>query len=101
MLSLEADELPEPVDPARDVDEEMEAGQLAAELKKAMARDLDALEARVLYLHHVDGMTLPAITDLLGLKNKSGAKAYIVAGRRKLDRRFGRWLKRQTRTTAM
>ena len=100
-LSLEAEEIREPVDPARNVDEEIVAGQLAAKLRSAMAQDLDPLEAKVLYLHHVDGMTLPAITDLLGLDNKSGAKAYIVAGRRKLDRRFGRWLKRQSRTTAM
>lgn len=95
-LSLDGEELPEPVDPSPGAEERAEVAQLAGELKQAMARDLEPLEAKVLYLHHVDGMTLPAITDLLGLENKSGAKAYIVAGRRKLDRRFGRWLKRQT-----
>jgi RNA polymerase sigma-70 factor (ECF subfamily) len=100
-ISLEGEELPEPVDPAPNAQERAEVGQLARELRLAMARDLEPLEARVLYLHHVNGMTLPAITDLLGLENKSGAKAYIVNGRRKLDRKFGRWMRRQTRMTAM
>jgi hypothetical protein len=58
-----------------------------------MRRDLEPLEARVLYLHYVDGMTLPAITELLALPNLSGAKAFVVSGRRKLERRFGAWLR--------
>jgi hypothetical protein len=33
---------------------------------------------------------------MLGLENKSGAKAYIVSGGRKLKRRFGRWLAHQS-----
>jgi hypothetical protein len=61
-----------------------------------MERDLEPLEAKVLYLHFVDGLTLPAITELLDLQNKSGAKAYIVNGKRKLERKFGRWLSRQS-----
>jgi len=98
-VSLEGDELPEPVDHSPNAERRAETAELAGELRRAMARDLEPLEAKVLYLHHVDGMTLPAITDLLGLDNKSGAKAYIVNGRRKLHRKFGRWLQRQSMQT--
>ncbi len=93
--SLDAGHLPEPVDPAPDAAESAERRQIALEFRRAMARDLEPTEAKVLYLHFVDGLTLPAITGLLGLENKSGAKAFIVSGKRKLDRRFGRWLERQ------
>ena len=44
------------------------------------------MEARVVYLHYVAGVTLPAITKMLKLENKSGAKAFIVSGVRKLKR---------------
>jgi RNA polymerase sigma-70 factor (ECF subfamily) len=86
----------EPVEPAPGADSELEQEQIAAALREAMENDLEPLEARVLYLHYVDGVSLPALTDLLGLDNKSGAKAYVVSGGRKLKRRFGRWLARQS-----
>lgn len=92
---LDADHMPEPVDPKPGAAELTERKQIALELRRAMQSDLEPLEAKVLYLHFADGMTLPAITELLGLTNKSGAKAYIVSGKRKLQRRFGRWLERQ------
>lgn len=98
-VSLDAAELPEPVDPSPDAEERAGSREIGRELRQAMARDLEPLEAKILYLHYVDGMTLPAITELLGLDNKSGAKAYIVSGRRRLDRRFGPWLARQSATT--
>lgn len=69
--------------------------EIASRLRQAIEADLDRTEARVLYLHYVDGLTLPAITELLGLTNKSGAKAYIVGGKRKLRKKFGRWLAAQ------
>ena len=96
MAPLDHERMPEPADPAPDAEELAERGQIASEFRRAMARDLEPLEAQVLYLHYVDGLTLPAITELLELTNKSGAKAYIVSGRRRLERRFGRWLERQT-----
>ncbi len=68
---------------------------MLAAFREAMRHDLEPLEAKVLYLHYVEGMTLPAITELLALDNRSGAKAYIVGGRRKLERRFGQWLARE------
>lgn len=93
---LDEEGMPEPVEPAPGADEMAERGQILGAFRAAMERDLEPLEARVLYLHYVDGLTLAAVTDLLKLENKSGAKAYIVSGGRKLKRRFGRWLDRQS-----
>ncbi len=87
------DDLPtEPVDPQPDAETTTGREQVLAAFREAMRDDLEPLEAKVLYLHYVEGMTLPAITELLALDNRSGAKAYIVGGRRKLERRFGQWL---------
>jgi RNA polymerase sigma-70 factor (ECF subfamily) len=46
---------------------------------------LDHTEARVMMLHYGEEMPLNAVSRVLGLTNKSGAKAYIVSARRKLD----------------
>lgn len=95
--SLDAENAIEPVDPTPSAEDRAEDGEIHRRLRAAMARDLEPLEARVLYLHFVDGLTLAAITGLLRLTNRSGAKAYLVAARRKLDRGFGRWLGAQSR----
>ncbi|HYO15009.1 MAG TPA: RNA polymerase sigma factor [Thermoanaerobaculia bacterium] len=94
--ALEDEGVPEPVEPSPGADREVERGEILAAFREAMGRDLEPLEAKVLYLHYVDGVPLAALTDLLKLTNKSGAKAYIVSGKRKLERRFGRWLVRQS-----
>jgi RNA polymerase sigma-70 factor (ECF subfamily) len=65
-----------------------ERNELLARVKNEMEHRLDPLEAKVLYLHHVHGLTLPAITTLLELRNKSGAKSYLVGGMRKLRSRL-------------
>ncbi len=96
MDPLDEEGVPEPVEPAPGADEVVAKDQILRQLRQAMERDLEPLEARVLYLHYVDGLPLAGITDLLKLENKSGAKAYIVSGGRKLKRRFGRWLARQS-----
>lgn len=93
---LDEEGAPEPVEPAPSAEETASQAEIALALREAMARDLEPLEARALYLHFVDGLSLPAVTDLLELTNKSGAKALIVSGGRKLKRRFGRWLARQS-----
>ncbi len=46
---------------------------------------LDETEARVMLLHYGQELSLTDISRMLGLTNKSGAKAYIVRARRKLD----------------
>ena len=93
---LDESEAAAPVEPAPGADRELEKSQIAGELRLAMKRDLEPLEAKALYLHYVDGISLPALTNLLRLDNKSGAKALVVSGGRKLKRRFGRWLARQS-----
>ena len=58
------------------------------QLRQKIAADLEPLEARILHLHFVDGLTLAAIDQLLELGNKSGARAYLVSAKRKLQRSF-------------
>ena len=52
---------------------------------------LDETEKRVMTLHYGHEMRLDAITLALGLTNASGAKAYIVSARRKLNAAVKRW----------
>ena len=87
--SLEDKEL-DPVDPATPVDEAVARDQQARLLREAIATVLEPLEAQVLHLHFTAGLTLAAIDGLLGLDNKSGARAFIVAAKRKLRRHFER-----------
>ncbi len=94
--SLDEESAPVLVDPSPGVDETLERSQIADRFKEAMARDLEPLEAQILYLHYADGLTVDGITVLLGLENKSGAKAQLVSAKRKLKRRFGRWLASQS-----
>lgn len=93
---LDEEGAPEPVEPSPGAEEMVEKGEILTAFREAMERDLEPLEARVLYLHYVDGVPLAGITSMLNLENKSGAKAYIVSGGRKLKRRFGKWLARQS-----
>lgn len=61
------------------------------ELRKVMARTLDEIEAQVMMLHYGEDIPLKDITSLLQLENRSGAKAYIVSAKRKLDIALRRW----------
>lgn len=81
-----AGELSDPVSgPHRDA----ERREAVAWTRSMLTEILEPDEVKVMYLHYALGLTLPAITERLGLTNKSGAKAYIVSGRRKLKRRYG------------
>jgi RNA polymerase sigma-70 factor (ECF subfamily) len=55
-------------------------------LRRLIQEALDETEAKVMTLHYVDELPLDSITRLLGLENPSGAKAYVVSARRKLQR---------------
>jgi RNA polymerase sigma-70 factor (ECF subfamily) len=79
----------DPADPAAPADEVAARAQQVERLRAAIDSQLEPLEAQVLRLHFVDGRSLPAIDRLLDLRNKSGAKAYLVAAQRKLRRHFG------------
>jgi RNA polymerase sigma-70 factor (ECF subfamily) len=50
---------------------------------------LDQTETRVMMLHYGNELPLDAVSRMLGLTNKSGAKAYIVSARRKLNAALG------------
>ena len=64
----------------------IEEKERAATLRKTMMAVLDDQERLVLCLRYIDGLTLPQITERLGLENRSGAKAAIVSSFRKLRR---------------
>jgi RNA polymerase sigma-70 factor (ECF subfamily) len=70
----------------------------SAELaRKLLNEALDETEKAVFALHFGEDLPLQAITRLLGLKNISGAKAYIVSAKRKLSRTVQRWAAREQR----
>jgi len=58
----------------------------AVKIRELLTSTLDPTERSVFTLHYGDEISLDAITRMLGLRNASGAKAYIVSARRKLAR---------------
>jgi len=88
--SLDEDDAPEVIDELPAISDELEVAEIHARLREAVTHDLEPLEARVLILHYVHGLTLARIGALLKLTNKSGAKAYIVSALRKLKGGFAR-----------
>ena len=66
-------------------DRAAERGELYLRMLQLMVRTLDPLEARVMTLHYGHDVPLATITRDLALDNPSGAKAYIVNARRKLQ----------------
>jgi DNA-directed RNA polymerase specialized sigma24 family protein len=52
---------------------------------RLVSEALTATEAEIMMLHYGQEIPLAAITSSLGLRNRSGAKAYIVSARRKLS----------------
>lgn len=64
---------------------EIQKQQSAEFVRTLMQRCLDETEIKVMTLHYVDEMPLNAVSRLLGLTNASGAKAYIVSAKRKLN----------------
>jgi len=60
-------------------------------VRSLMDKVLNETEKRVMTLHYGHDMRLDAITDALGLTNPSGAKAYIVSAKRKLNVAVKRW----------
>jgi|WetSurMetagenome_2_1015567.scaffolds.fasta_scaffold302345_2 RNA polymerase sigma-70 factor, ECF subfamily len=62
------------------------------ELARTWIREaLEETERRVFVMHYEEEMPLEVITRVLGLKNPSGAKAFIVSARRKLSEVARRW----------
>ena len=59
--------------------------ELCQRLLRLMHRTLEPMEVRVMTLHYAHEIPLATITRQLALTNPSGAKAYIVNARRKLN----------------
>lgn len=70
---------------ATDVYEAMEVEQSRRRNWRFILDTLDPTEAQVMLLHYGEERSLSDVSRMLGLTNKSGAKAYIVSARRKLD----------------
>jgi RNA polymerase sigma-70 factor (ECF subfamily) len=64
----------------------------AAELARQLLNEaLDETEKVVFTLHFGEEVPLDAISRILRLENASGAKAYVVSAKRKLERVVSRW----------
>ena len=63
----------------------LELGQLSSRKWRLVMDSLTRTEAHIMMMHYGEDVPLGDITRQLGLTNKSGAKAYIVSARRKLN----------------
>lgn len=72
------------------VSQTLERQESVQSLRRLIQESLDEMEAKVMTLHYVEELPLDSITRLLGLENASGAKAYVVSARRKLERIAGK-----------
>ena len=70
---------------APDPDDRLEREASIRAMRQTMAERLEDLEIKVMTMHYADEVPINAITRMLGLKNASGAKAYIVSAKRKLN----------------
>jgi RNA polymerase sigma-70 factor, ECF subfamily len=88
----EGDQIEELADfAAASPDEALEREGAVRVARALLDQALDDTERKVFTLHYGEDMPLDAITRLLRLGNRSGAKAYIVSARRKLSRAVRAW----------
>jgi len=69
----------------------VERNQLTEVARQLVNSELDETEKQVFTLHFAEEMPLDVITRMMNLTNASGAKAYLVSAKRKLDRAVKRW----------
>ena len=67
-----------------DIHATVEMDQLRRKNWQFILDTLDQTEAKVMLLHYGQELPLNDVSRMLGLTNKSGAKAYIVSAKRKL-----------------
>jgi RNA polymerase sigma-70 factor, ECF subfamily len=70
---------------SRDVHSQVEQEQSRQRSWRMILEALDETEAQVMFLHYGQELSLNDVSRMLELDNKSGAKAYIVSARRKLN----------------
>ena len=80
-----------PADPESGPERILELRSSVQAARALLDRELTETEKCVFTLHYGDDVPLQTITRLLGLQNRSGAKAYLVSARRKLARALVRW----------
>lgn len=68
-----------------DIHETVEMEESRAKAWRFIMDTLDQTEAQVMLLHYGRELPLNTVSRMLGLTNKSGAKAYIVSAKRKLN----------------
>jgi RNA polymerase sigma-70 factor, ECF subfamily len=78
-----------------DISTTMERREATEMMQLLMRETLDETETRVMTMHYVHELPLESVTRVLGLRNQSGAKQYVVSARRKLARAFARWNSRK------
>ena len=69
----------------------LERQQAAALARQLMNEALEETEKVVFTLHFSEELPLDVITRMLKLENASGAKAYLVSAKRKLEKAVTRW----------
>jgi len=69
----------------------VERNQQAEIARQIMNETLEETEKAVFTMHFAEELPLDMITRMLNLDNASGAKAYLVSAKRKLDRAAKRW----------
>ncbi|MBZ5506345.1 MAG: RNA polymerase sigma factor [Acidobacteriia bacterium] len=69
----------------------VERKQQADIARQMMNETLEETEKAVFTMHFAEELPLDVITRMLNLNNASGAKAYLVSAKRKLDRAAKRW----------
>jgi RNA polymerase sigma-70 factor (ECF subfamily) len=70
---------------ARNIHAAVETEQTRARNWRFIVDTLDQTEAKVMLMHYGEELPLNTVSRVLGLTNKSGAKAYIVSAKRKLN----------------
>jgi len=69
----------------------LERKQQAEIARQLVNETLEETEKAVFTMHFAEELPLDVITRMLNLNNASGAKAYLVSAKRKLDRAAKRW----------
>jgi RNA polymerase sigma-70 factor (ECF subfamily) len=83
------DTLPDLV--AEHPDAAIERKEMAEIVRQLLSESLDDTERVVFTLHFAEEVPLDVITRMLNLTNASGAKAYVVSAKRKLQRAVRIW----------
>ena len=83
---VEEDFLSTIVDPGENPEATLDRQSTARQVSQLLTSALDETERVVFTLHYGEDLPLDAITQVLGLENASGAKAFIVSAKRKLSR---------------